>query len=136
MSTLVVRPPRWPVFAVTAALLPRAAASVGMTGGLGLVRAEAAAAGPVEEAWSYPPRIVGRADADVLDVDRIDGAVLLDVAFVGPGRIRTVTRVEATRLSEVSEVGATTEVAFVPYDPEIAFEIDDPGLSDPFDNSF
>ena len=137
LSRPVARRPRRVALAVVAALLWSTALVGGVAGGVGLVRAEqAAVAEPGQEPWSYPPRIVGRADAEVLDVDRADGTVVLDVAFVGPGREPTVTWVDAGHLDEVPGVGATVAVAFVPFDTEIAFEVDDPGLADPGDNGF
>ncbi|MFC5379983.1 DUF3592 domain-containing protein [Aquipuribacter nitratireducens] len=97
-------------------------------------------------AWSgedldLPPSVVGRRDAEVLDVDmwrKPDGSrrSTADVVFEAAGRQRVVTWVELIHRDRLPEVGEVVTVAYLPGDPETAFLLDDPGLSDPQGNGY
>ena len=85
---------------------------------------------------TLPPSVFGRADAEVLDVDRDAPYTSMDVLYVSAGRTQNVARVEITHLGDPPEPGDVVPIAYDPHATDIVFDLDDPGLSDPQGNGY
>lgn len=128
------------VLAAVALLLGAAATSVVLARDLVLVERARYAFEPLSaeevEQWTLPPSVVGRADAEVLDVDRLAGRVSMDVRYVSAGRTQNVAWVDVSHLRSPPEPGDVVAVAYDPRATELVFDLDDPGPSDPQGNGY